>query len=150
MAARRRPRDRREGVRRSSPRTACRKTWRTWWPSGLYQYSLLDIIDIADIVDREPAEVADTYFALMDYLGTDGLLTAVSGLPRDDRWHSLARLAIRDDIYGSLRSLCFDVLAVGEPEETRRGEDRGVGADQRLTGAAGAAHAERDLPVRRA
>jgi glutamate dehydrogenase len=90
--------------------------------SGLYQYSLLDIIDIADIVDRDPAEVADTYFALMEYLGTDGLLTSVSGLPRDDRWHSLARLAIRDDIYGSLRSLCFDVLAVGEPEE--RGEEK--------------------------
>ncbi|MFY9919604.1 MAG: NAD-glutamate dehydrogenase, partial [Mycobacterium sp.] len=90
--------------------------------SGLYQYSLLDIIDIADIVDREPAEVADTYFALMDYLNSDALLTAVSGLPRDDRWHSLARLAIRDDIYGSIRSLCFDVLAIGEPEE--RGEEK--------------------------
>ncbi|MGI9123531.1 MAG: NAD-glutamate dehydrogenase domain-containing protein, partial [Mycobacterium sp.] len=86
--------------------------------SGLYRYSLLDVIDIADIADREPAEVADTYFALMDYLGTDGLLTAVSGLPRDDRWHALARLAIRDDIYGSLRALCFDVLAVGEPQES--------------------------------
>jgi glutamate dehydrogenase len=85
---------------------------------GLYQFSLLDVIDIADIVDRDPAEVADTYFALMDHLGTDGLLTAVSQLPRDDRWHSLARLAIRDDIYGSLRSLCFDVLEVGEPDET--------------------------------
>jgi glutamate dehydrogenase len=90
--------------------------------SGLYQYSLLDVIDIADIVDRDAAEVADTYFALMDHLSTDGLLTAVSGLPRDDRWHSLARLAIRDDIYGSLRALCFDVLAVGEPEET--GEEK--------------------------
>ena len=86
--------------------------------TGLYQYSLLDVIDIADIVERDPAEVADFYFALMDHLGTDGLLTAVSRLPRDDRWHSLARLAIRDDIYGSLRALCFDVLAVGEPDET--------------------------------
>ena len=86
--------------------------------SGLYRYSLLDVIDIADIVDRDPAEVADAYFALMDYLGTDGLLTAVSDLPRDDRWHALARLAVRDDIYGSLRALCFDVLAVGEPDET--------------------------------
>ena len=85
--------------------------------SGLYQYSLLDVIDIADVADREPAEVADTHFALMDYLGTDGLLTSVSGLPRDDRWHALARLAIRDDIYGSLRALCFDVLGVGEPDE---------------------------------
>ena len=84
--------------------------------------NLLDIIDIADIVDRDPAEVADTYFALMDYLGTDGLLTAISGLPRDDRWHSLARLAIRDDIYGSIRALCFDVLAVGEPDEN--GEEK--------------------------
>ncbi len=89
---------------------------------GLYRYSLLDIIDVADIEDREPAEVADTYFALMDRLGTDGLLTAVSELPRADRWHSLARLAIRDDIYASLRSLCFDVLAVGEPDET--GEEK--------------------------
>ncbi|MGV0992117.1 MAG: NAD-glutamate dehydrogenase [Mycobacterium sp.] len=86
--------------------------------AGLYRYSLLDVIDIADIVDRDPAEVADTYFALMDYLGTDGLLTAVSNLPRDDRWHALARLAVRDDIYGSLRALCFDVLAVGETGET--------------------------------
>jgi glutamate dehydrogenase len=86
--------------------------------AGLYRFSLLDIIDIADIDDRDPAEVADTYFALMDHLNTDSLLTAVSQLPRGDRWHSLARLAIRDDIYGSLRSLCFDVLGAGEPGET--------------------------------
>jgi glutamate dehydrogenase len=90
--------------------------------TGLYRYSLLDIIDIADVEERDAAEVADTYFALMDHLGTDGLLTAVSQLPRDDRWHSLARLAIRDDIYASLRSLCFDVLAVGEPDES--GEEK--------------------------
>jgi len=90
--------------------------------AGLYRFSLLDIIDIADINDIDAAEVADTYFALMDRLGTDGLLTAVSELPRNDRWHSLARLAIRDDIYASLRSLCFDVLAVGEPDET--GEEK--------------------------
>lgn len=89
---------------------------------GLYRYSLLDIIDIADITEIETADVADTYFALMDHLGTDSLLTAVSELERNDRWHSLARLAIRDDIYASLRSLCFDVLAVGEPGES--GEEK--------------------------
>lgn len=102
----------------SSSRTGCRRIWPTPSPPGSTYYSLLDVIDIADVTDREPAAVADTYFALMDYLGTDGLLTAVSGLPRDDRWHALARLAVRDDIYGSLRALCFDVLAVGEPGET--------------------------------
>ncbi len=92
------------------------RVWRC--RAGLNQFSLLDVIDIADIVDRDPVEVADTYFALMDHLGTDGLLTAVSGLPRDDRWHALARLAIRDDIYSSVRTLTFDVLAIGEPDET--------------------------------
>ena len=86
--------------------------------TGLYQYSLLDVIDIADIAERDPAEVADTYFALTDHLGIDNLLTAVSELSRNDRWHSLARLAIRDDIYGSIRALCIDVMAVGEPDET--------------------------------
>ena len=90
--------------------------------TGLYRFSLLDIIDIADITEIDAADVADTYFALMDRLGTDGLLTAISELPRNDRWHSLARLAIRDDIYASLRSLCFDVLAVGEPDES--GEEK--------------------------
>jgi glutamate dehydrogenase len=90
--------------------------------AGLYRYSLLDIIDVGDITEMDTAEVADTYFALMDRLGTDSLLTAVSELPRHDRWQSLARLAIRDDIYASLRSLCFDVLAVGEPDES--GEEK--------------------------
>ena len=90
--------------------------------AGLYRYSLLDIFDIADITELETAEVADTYFALMDRLGTDSLLTAVSELPRHDRWQSLARLAIRDDIYASLRSLCFVVLGVGEPDES--GEEK--------------------------
>jgi glutamate dehydrogenase len=31
-------------------------------------------------------------------------------------------LALRDDIYGSVRSLCFDVLSAGEPDET--GEEK--------------------------
>ena len=50
------------------------------------------------------------------------VIVSVSELPRNDRWHALARLAIRDDIYASLRSLCFDVLAVGEPDES--GEEK--------------------------
>lgn len=86
--------------------------------SCLYGFSLLDIIDIADIADRDGAEVADLYFTLMDDLRVDDLLTAVSQLERNDRWHSLARLAIRDDIYSSLRALTMDVLSVGEPDET--------------------------------
>ncbi|WP_305091945.1 NAD-glutamate dehydrogenase [Prescottella sp. R16] len=81
-------------------------------------YSLLDIIDVADICERDGTEVAELYFALDAHLGIDWLLTAVSDLERGDRWHSLARLALRDDLYGSLRSLTLEVLAGGEPTET--------------------------------
>jgi glutamate dehydrogenase len=86
--------------------------------AALYQFSLLDITDIADTLERSPAEVAETYFALMNHPGIAGLLTAVSRLPHDNRWDSLARLAIRDDIYRSLRHLCLDVLSLGQPSES--------------------------------
>ncbi|PKV77355.1 NAD-glutamate dehydrogenase [Nocardia fluminea] len=81
-------------------------------------FPLLDIVDIADITDRDGAEVGALYYALNDHLKIDWLLEAVSHLERGDRWHALARLALRDDMYGSLRSLTLDVLSAGDPEET--------------------------------
>ncbi|NLE78975.1 MAG: NAD-glutamate dehydrogenase, partial [Rhodococcus sp.] len=84
----------------------------------LDQFCLLDVSDIADIAERDVDEVAELYFAMDAHVGVDWLLTAVSGLARGDRWHSLARLALRDDLYGSLRQLTMEVLAGGEPHES--------------------------------
>ncbi|MEU1959612.1 NAD-glutamate dehydrogenase [Nocardia sp. NPDC019304] len=84
----------------------------------LHLFPLLDIVDIADITDRDGDEVGSLYYALNDHLKIDWLLQAVSHLERGDRWHALARLALRDDMYGSLRSLTLDVLSGGDPEET--------------------------------
>ncbi|MBF6211945.1 NAD-glutamate dehydrogenase [Nocardia puris] len=81
-------------------------------------FPLLDVIDIADITERDGEEVGALYYALNEHLKIDWLLQAVSHLERGDRWHALARLALRDDMYGSLRSLTLDVLSGGEPEET--------------------------------
>ncbi|MFC6013137.1 NAD-glutamate dehydrogenase [Nocardia lasii] len=81
-------------------------------------FPLLDIVDLADITDRDGAEVGALYYALNEHLKIDWLLEAVSHLERGDRWHALARLALRDDMYGSLRSLTLDVLSAGDPEET--------------------------------
>jgi glutamate dehydrogenase len=81
-------------------------------------FPLLDVVDIADITDRSGEEVGSLYYALNDHLKIDWLLEAVGHLERGDRWHSLARLALRDDMYGSLRSLTLDVLSAGDPEET--------------------------------
>jgi len=84
----------------------------------LVQFALLDVIDVADIVERDDEEVAELYYALDAHLGIDRLLSAVSALERGDRWHSLARLALRDDLYGSLSALVLDVFAGAEPGET--------------------------------
>ena len=84
--------------------------------AGLYRYSLLDIIDIADITEIEPAEVADTYFALMDHLGTDGLLTAVSELPRTIagiRWRAWRFVTTSMPRCGRCVSMCL-------PSENRK------------------------------
>ena len=84
----------------------------------LVQFALLDVIDVADIVERDDEDVAELYYALDAHLGIDRLLSAVSALERGDRWHSLARLALRDDLYGSLSALVLDVFAGAEPGET--------------------------------
>jgi glutamate dehydrogenase len=76
----------------------------------IHRFPLLDVVDIADIADREPAEVAAIYFALDEHFGIHLLIDAVSGIARTDRWNTLARLAVRDDLYASLRSLTLDVL----------------------------------------
>ncbi len=81
-------------------------------------FPLLDVIDVIDITERDHDEVGSLYYALDAHLGVDDFLSAVSGLERGDRWHSLARLALREDLYGSLRSLTTDVLFAGEPDES--------------------------------
>lgn len=100
-------------IERGAPRELATKVYRL-----LDVFCLLDIIDVADITDHEPDEVAELYFALDAHIGVDWLLTSVSGLARGDRWHSLARLALRDDLYSSLRAITKEVLLGGEPHES--------------------------------
>jgi glutamate dehydrogenase len=50
------------------------------------------------------------------------MLSLVSELERGDRWHALARLALRDDLYAALREITLDALHTG-----------GIGADPAMT-----------------
>ncbi|AYJ52058.1 NAD-glutamate dehydrogenase [Rhodococcus sp. P1Y] len=100
-------------VGRGAPEELATKVFRL-----LDVFCLLDVIDVADIVEQDPAEVAELYFALDAHIGIDWLLTSVSGLARGDRWHSLARLALRDDLYSSLRAITREVILGGEPHES--------------------------------
>ncbi|PVZ04901.1 NAD-glutamate dehydrogenase [Actinomycetospora cinnamomea] len=100
---------------------------------GLYGFGLLDVVEIAEIAEREQGgvhvhdgevtddevlAVAELYYALSEHLGLDALLTAVAGLDRTDRWYALARLSLRDELYASLRAITLDVLADTGPEES--------------------------------
>jgi glutamate dehydrogenase len=75
-----------------------------------YHYSAHDIVDVATTTNRPVDEVAEVYFAVEDQLGLSRLRDLVNALPRDDRWHTLARAALRDDLYAAQAALTADVL----------------------------------------
>jgi glutamate dehydrogenase len=81
----------------------------------LTSFLLLDVVEIARANDRPVQEVAELHFALSDQLSVDDILTAVTRLPRDDRWSALARAAMRHDVYATLTLITTSVLKSTEP-----------------------------------
>jgi glutamate dehydrogenase len=76
-------------------------------------YSAFDIVHSAELAGRGVEETAAVYFALADRLQLGRLRDLIVALPRDDRWASMARGALRDDLYGAHAALTRDVLAAG-------------------------------------
>jgi glutamate dehydrogenase len=76
----------------------------------LDQYSLLDIADIAAREKQDATAVAQLYFAVSERFGIDALLTQISNLDRLDRWATLARAAVRQDLYAALAGLTVRIL----------------------------------------
>ena len=54
--------------------------------------------------------MASVYFVLSDRFRVDSLLSKISLLPREDRWQTLARMALRYDLYAALAALTAEVL----------------------------------------
>jgi len=88
----------------------------------LSTFLLLDVVEIANASEHSPAEIAELHFALSDQFYVDEMLTAVTALPRDDRWTTLARAAMRHDVYAALSAITTAVL---------RGTDDALSADDR-------------------
>ncbi|MFI5836352.1 NAD-glutamate dehydrogenase [Micromonospora sp. NPDC051300] len=76
----------------------------------MYSFGLLDIVETAQTTGREVSEVASVYFVLSDRFRVDALLSKISLLPREDRWQTLARMALRYDLYAALAALTAEVL----------------------------------------
>ncbi|WP_159025242.1 NAD-glutamate dehydrogenase domain-containing protein, partial [Streptomyces sp. MUSC 125] len=60
---------------------------------------------------REPLDVAEVYYDLADRLNITQLMDRIIELPRTDRWQSMARASIREDLYSAHAALTADVLA---------------------------------------
>ena len=87
-------------------------------------YSAFGIVQAAASAGRGIEETAEVYFDLADRLQITRLRDRITALPRDDRWSTMARSALRDDLYAAHASLTQDVLGVSGPEEAKNPEER--------------------------
>ncbi|MFF2013421.1 NAD-glutamate dehydrogenase [Streptomyces sp. NPDC058195] len=81
-------------------------------------FPALDIVAIADRTGKAPLAVAEVYYDLADRLGITQLMDRIIELPRSDRWQSMARASIREDLYAAHAALTADVLAAGNGTST--------------------------------
>ena len=82
--------------------------------------SAFDIADVGARCGCDVAEAAEVYFDLADRLQFARLRDQIVALPREDRWNTMARGALRDDLFAAHAALVADVLRVtrpGTPEE---------------------------------
>jgi glutamate dehydrogenase len=93
-----------------------------WATRLFYSFGLLDIVETAAQTGRGVGEVAEIYFVLSERFRVDDLLSKISELPRHDRWQTLARMALRYDLYAALAALTVEVLTATSAEVSA--EDR--------------------------
>jgi glutamate dehydrogenase len=74
-------------------------------------YTVLTIVETAKRDHVDPVEVARVHFALGERLGLSLLTARILALPRDDRWQTMARAALRDDLQAVHARLTAQVLA---------------------------------------
>ena len=80
-------------------------------------YTILGVVDTARRGEVDPLEVARVHFALGERLGLPALVTRILALPRDDRWQTMARAALRDELHGVHSQLTAQVLAATPAEK---------------------------------
>jgi glutamate dehydrogenase len=88
----------------------------------VYGFGTLDILETAKTTGLPATDVADVYFVLSARFKIDVLLSHISRLPRGDRWQTLARMALRYDLYSALAALTAEVLQSTPADATA--EDR--------------------------
>jgi glutamate dehydrogenase len=91
-----------------------------WVAAMVPAYSAFDLVEIAAATSRGVGETAEAYFDLADRLQIARLRDRITALPREDRWNTMARAALREDVYAAHAAITRNVLQVtgpGRPEE---------------------------------
>ncbi|MEK7990176.1 MAG: NAD-glutamate dehydrogenase [Thiotrichaceae bacterium] len=72
--------------------------------------SALDVVDVANETQEDLLTVMAVHFSLGTQLKLHWLRDQISTLPRQNRWESLSRSALRDELYRTHRHLTMQVL----------------------------------------
>jgi glutamate dehydrogenase len=91
-----------------------------WAARITYSFGLIDVVEVTKGAGLDPDgaaidEAAEIYFVLSERFGVDAILSKISDLPRQDRWQTLARMALRYDLYAALAALTTEVLGSTSP-----------------------------------
>ena len=92
-------------------------------------FSGLDICVVAAARGAAVADVTSIYFTMSDRLGLSWLRARISEVPRGDRWQTLARAALRDDINSLHAALASAVLATDPRTAPTEALDRWAAAN---------------------
>ncbi len=77
-------------------------------------YTLLPIIEAADVTGQPLEQVATTYFSVGGALDLPWYLQQLTSLPVGSNWQALAREAFRDDLDLQQRAITVSVLQMGD------------------------------------
>jgi glutamate dehydrogenase len=83
-------------------------------------YSALDVVEVSTASGCPVEEVAPVYFALDGVLELGQMRERIVALPRTDRWQTLARAALRDDLNAAQAALTAHVLASTETGDAEK------------------------------
>jgi len=79
-------------------------------------YAALEVVEIARRDQVDALDVARVHAVLGDRLGLSHVLAKIVRLPREDRWQTMARAALRDDLHAAHAALTAQVLATTDED----------------------------------
>lgn len=101
-------------------------------------YAALDVEEIARTTGETSRTAACVYLTIGDRMNLRWVRDHIEKLPKDNRWRTLARAALRDDLYGLQATMTAGIMSATDPaqspedriqnwaEDNRRAVDRAI------------------------